>query len=142
MYTQEIFKQSKKNSKEFFSKAIVKCFFRSVLCLGAVLSVSVYVWVRLLFYDLPFEIFEETALVLRISFTGWGMAAVCIGGFNLLLFIGDNYVQVYKRFIKFLQAEFLHVNNAECLPKNDAPTQAPPTHPGILASLPYSPLYP
>jgi len=142
MYKQETFNQSKNNSTEFFSTANLKCFFRSALCLGAVLSVSVYGWVRLLFHDLPFDIFEETGLILRILFTGWGMAALCISGFNLMLFIADNYARVYKRFIKFLQAGFLRVNDAECISKNDAPVQAPLTHPGIKASQLYSHLYP
>jgi hypothetical protein len=100
MYTQEILNQSKNNITGFFSAANIKCFFSSVLCPGSFISVSVYVWVRLLFHDLPFEIFEEIALVLRILFTGWGMAALCIGGFNLMLFIADNYIHVYKRLIQ------------------------------------------
>jgi hypothetical protein len=44
--------------------------------------------------------------------------------------------------LRFLQFTFLYINDPGCLPKNDAPIQAPLTHPGIMASQLYSHLYP
>lgn len=60
---------------------------RPVFYLGSFLSVCVYAWVRLLFHELPFNLFEETLLVVRILFAGWVMAAFCIGGFTGMVFI-------------------------------------------------------
>ena len=72
-----------------------KQFMKPVICLGSFLSVCVYAWVRLLFHELPFNFFEETTLILRILFAGWALAAICIGGFNGLIFVLENKRQVY-----------------------------------------------
>ena len=79
----------------FIATPAVKQFLKPVLYLGSLLSLCVYAWVRLLFHELPFDLFEETALILRILFAGWVLAACCIGGFNGLVFILEKPATVY-----------------------------------------------
>lgn len=65
--------------------------------MGSLLSMSVYVWVRLMFFDFPFEFLEEAVFILRILMTGWVMAALCIGGFDTMIFVADNHRELYQR---------------------------------------------
>ncbi|MEO6314770.1 MAG: hypothetical protein ABIU63_04630 [Chitinophagaceae bacterium] len=97
MYTQQTPSTIYRNISSFLSTPEAQRFLKPVLFLGAFLSISVYAWVRLLFHDLPFNIFEETTLIVRILLAGWTMAALCIGGFNIVVYIVENPVRVYKK---------------------------------------------
>ncbi|MEO5592073.1 MAG: hypothetical protein ABIR15_22970 [Chitinophagaceae bacterium] len=101
MYTKKIFTQYGQHILNLFSSEQVNQFIRRVIYMGSLLSLSVYAWVRLMFHDFPFEIVEETGLILRTLLAGWIMAAVCIGGFQLILFVADNYAQLSKRCLAF-----------------------------------------
>ncbi|MEP6748613.1 MAG: hypothetical protein ABJB86_12855 [Bacteroidota bacterium] len=75
----------------FLSAPPVKRFLSRSLYLGNLLSLSVYVWVRLMFHDFPIVLTDEAALILRLMFTGTCLAGFCIGGFNLMMYAADYY---------------------------------------------------
>lgn len=96
MNTQQPLTQTENNISNLISAAQLKNFYRQSIQLGSLLSVSVYGLVRLLFHDIPFEILEETALILQVLFTGWVLAACCIGGLNMLFFPAASYIRLSK----------------------------------------------
>ena len=99
MYTQLLITQPVNRIAKFFSIPAVKEFFNRALYLGTVLSLSIYIWIRLLFHDFPFEILEEIGLILRILVSGCAMTALCLGGFDLVIFIADNRTLVFKKVV-------------------------------------------
>jgi hypothetical protein len=94
---QKIFTSANLYIRIFFSAPPVKQFLSRSLYLGNLLSLSVYVWVKLLFHDFPIELAEEAALILRLMFTGTCLAGLCIGGFQLLMFAADYYAVASKK---------------------------------------------
>jgi len=91
MYTQQNFTQLKQAASSFLLSAELKQFYKRVFCMGNILSFFVYVSIRLMLHDFPFEILEETFFIVRILLAGWCLAALCIGSFTLMMFMADNY---------------------------------------------------
>src|SRR5260221_1735781 len=91
MYLQKVFTSLCQYLRHFFSLAPVKRFIRRTSCLGTFLSLSIHVWVRLLFHDVPFEFFQETGMILNLLVVGCLLTGLCIGGFNLLMYAADSY---------------------------------------------------
>ena len=83
--------------QQLLLSAQLQHFYRQAICLGSVLSLSVYTWVRLLFHDFPFEIMEETMIILQTLFAGWVLAACCIGSLRLVLFAADNRAKLLHK---------------------------------------------
>jgi hypothetical protein len=91
MYLQKIVSRLRQYITYFFSLAAVKRFIKRTTYLGTFLSLSIYVWVRLLFHDVPFEILQELGMILNLLFVGCFLTGLCIGGFNLLMYAADAY---------------------------------------------------
>ena len=91
MYLQKIFSRLRQYITYFFSLAAVKRFIKRTTYLGTFLSLSIYVWVRLLFHDVPFEMLQELGMILNLMFVGCLLTGLCIGGFNLLMYAADAY---------------------------------------------------
>jgi hypothetical protein len=49
----------------------VKHFLRQTFLIGLIISLSVYGWVRMLFFEVPFTVKEDVLNVLKIVMTGW-----------------------------------------------------------------------
>jgi len=91
MYLQKLFAASRPYIQQFISCPATKRFIRRTLTLGSFFSLSVYVWVRLIFHDVPFELLQEAGMILDLLFTGCCLVGLSIGGFNLLMFVADYY---------------------------------------------------
>ena len=80
-----------------FTKPLARRFLREVAYMGTFLSASVYAWVRLLFHDMPFNLLEESWLLLRIVLAGMLFAAICIGGCQAAEYAVKHYKLLYHR---------------------------------------------
>jgi len=119
MYLQQLFTFCRPYIKRFFSCAATKRFIRRTLVLGSFFSLSVYIWVRLIFHDVPFELLQETGMILDLLFTGCCLVGLSIGGFNLLMFVADYYSAPVKKekFIVAIRAIFKPVPSISSIPE-------------------------
>ncbi|HTL10082.1 MAG TPA: hypothetical protein VL307_17530, partial [Chitinophagaceae bacterium] len=97
MNPQTIFTLSPSYLQSLLATATARRFLREVGYMGGFFSASVYLWVRLLFHDLPFNLLEESWLLVRILLAGMLFAALCIGGFHAMLYTLQHYRLLYRR---------------------------------------------
>ena len=97
MFLQKIFSVCRPYIQQFFSCPATKRFIRRTLTIGCFFSLSVYIWVRLIFHDVPFEFFQEAGMILDLLFTGCCLVGLSIGGFNLMMFVADYYSTPVKK---------------------------------------------
>jgi len=119
MYLQKLFTVRHPAIQQFISCAATKRFVRRTLTLGSFFSLSVYVWVRLIFHDVPFEFLQETGMILDLLFTGCCLVGLSIGGFNLLMFVADYYSAPVKKekFMVAIRAVFKPVPSISSIPE-------------------------
>jgi len=119
MYLQKLFTVRHPSIQQFISCAATKRFVRRTLTLGSFFSLSVYVWVRLIFHDVPFELLQETGMILDLLFTGCCLVGLSIGVFNLLMFVADYYSAPVKKekFAVAIRAVFKSVESAPLPPE-------------------------
>lgn len=96
MYLQKIFTFIYSRCQLFFSCEATKRFIRRTLTLGSFFSLTVYLCVRLIFHDVPFEFLQEAGMILDLLFTGCCLVGLSIAGFNLLMFVADYYSSAVK----------------------------------------------
>ena len=97
MFPQKIFSLCSAHVQQFFSFPATKRFIRRTATIGSFFSMSVYIWVRLIFHDVPFEFFQETGMILDLLFTGCCLVGLSIGCFSLLMFAADYYSAPVKK---------------------------------------------
>lgn len=65
----------------------IKRFFQQTFAAGTLFAISVYLWVRILLHDIPFEIMEETSMLLQMILTSCAVVALCTGSFYSMSFM-------------------------------------------------------
>lgn len=63
----------------------LKKFLKETFVLGLVISLPVYMWVRLIFFEVPFSITEDTATLFKVVMTGWIIMIALKGTFYTIL---------------------------------------------------------
>lgn len=66
----------------------VRRFLRETFLVSLVVSLPVFLWVRLIFFEVPFSISEDTYTLFRVVSTGWLLIMGLKGGFLALLALG------------------------------------------------------
>lgn len=79
--------------KKVFTLALKKNITQSFY-LALLFSLTVYLWVRILLFDIPFTIAEDGSIVIKMLFTCWAIIVSCRLGFNSLYFIALNRQQI------------------------------------------------
>lgn len=69
-------------------------FCRQTFAIGAFFAVSVYLWVRILLHEIPFEWKEEAAVLMQLILTSWTIVALSKAGFQSLLYITTHRKQL------------------------------------------------
>ena len=72
----------------------VKRFLKETFFAGLAISVVVYIWVRLLFFEVPLSFHEDALNLFRIIISGWVMIMLLKGSFYLLLSIAGQLQRV------------------------------------------------
>jgi hypothetical protein len=67
----------------------LKRFLKETFVIGLVLSVIVFAWIRLIFFEVPFSISEDGPIFLKTILCGWIMIMLAKTGWLLLLLAGQ-----------------------------------------------------
>jgi hypothetical protein len=67
----------------------IKKFFKDTFLIGLVISLPVYAWVRLIFFEVPFSLSEDTITLFKVLMTGWIIMICLKGAFYTLLVVGQ-----------------------------------------------------
>jgi hypothetical protein len=74
---------------KFIASAKLKKLFKQTATFSLLLSVSVYGWARILFYEVPFTIEEDLPIIAKIITLCWMMVLAAGIAFNILVRIGQ-----------------------------------------------------
>lgn len=64
---------------------LLRRFFKQTFLLGLVISLPVYAWVRLIFFEIPFSPSEDIITLAKVIMTGWSMMIVLKGTYHLII---------------------------------------------------------
>ncbi len=67
----------------------LKRFLRETFIFGLILSLTVFVWIRLIFFEVPFSISEDGSIFLKTILCGWTMTMLAKTAWLLLLSVGQ-----------------------------------------------------
>jgi len=67
----------------------LKLFLKETFVIGLVLSLTVFTWIRLIFFEVPFSLFEDGLIFLKTILCGWIMIMLAKTGWLLLLLVGQ-----------------------------------------------------
>ena len=62
---------------------------RQTIAFTLLLSFSVYAWVRILFYEVPFTVQEDIPIIVKTILLCWGMVLALLLSFTLIVKIGE-----------------------------------------------------
>ena len=68
-----------------FSFQWIRKFFRGTFAISLVISLSLYAWLRLIFFEVPFSLQEDAVTLAKVVATGWLMVIGIKGAFYTLL---------------------------------------------------------
>jgi hypothetical protein len=74
----------------------IKTFLKQTFVAGLVISLPVYCWLRLIFYELPFSFKEDGTIIFKTILTGWVIFILLKSSFHLLLLSAEKMVTVLK----------------------------------------------
>ena len=67
----------------------LKLFLKETFVIGLVLSLTVFAWIRLIFFEVPFSLSEDGLIFLKTILCGWIMIMLAKTGWLLLLLVGQ-----------------------------------------------------
>ena len=70
---------------------LLKKFLKETFLIGLVISLPVYAWVRLIFFEVPFSLSEDMVTLFKVLMTGWIIMICLKGAFYTLLAIGERW---------------------------------------------------
>ena len=68
-----------------FSLQWIRKFFRGTFPISLVISLSIFAWLRIIFFEVPFSLKEDTVTLAKVVITGWLMVVGIKGAFYALL---------------------------------------------------------
>ena len=75
----------------------LKKFFKETFVLGLIISLPVYAWVRLIFFEVPFSISEDTMTLFKVMLTGWIIMIAFKGTYYGLLALTTHWKSIAPR---------------------------------------------
>lgn len=63
--------------------------FRQTAAFSLLLSLSIYIWARILFYEVPFTVQEDIPIIIKTVLLCWGMVLSLLFAFTALVKIGE-----------------------------------------------------
>ena len=67
----------------------LKRFFKQTFLLGLIISLTVYAWLRIIFFEVPFSIAEDGSIMIKTILFGWFVIIICKAAWLLMLLIGE-----------------------------------------------------
>jgi hypothetical protein len=75
----------------------LKFFLKETLVLGLFLSLSVYAWLRIIFFEVPFSLSEDGLIIFKTILCGWIMMILLRLTWLLLLLTGQKLERIFSR---------------------------------------------
>ena len=67
----------------------LKLFLKETFVISLALSVTVFAWIRLIFFEVPFSVSEDGSIFLKTILCGWGLIILAKTSWLLLLLVGQ-----------------------------------------------------
>jgi hypothetical protein len=67
----------------------LKRFFKQTFLLGLIISLTVYAWLRIIFFEVPFSVSEDGSIMIKTILFGWFVIILIKAAWLLLLLIGE-----------------------------------------------------
>ena len=74
---------------KFAVRQQVKTLFKQTIVFSLLLSLSVYTWARMLFYEVPFTVQEDIPIIVKTILLCWIMVLSLLVAFNIIVKIGE-----------------------------------------------------
>jgi hypothetical protein len=75
----------------------IKIFLKQTFLLGLVMSITVYAWLRMIFYELPFSFQEDSLIILKTILAGWTIMMVVNLAWLLLILVTQTIQSLIAR---------------------------------------------
>jgi hypothetical protein len=73
----------------FPSAQQLKRFLKQTFLIGLIISLTVYAWLRIIFFEVPFSISEDGSIIIKTILFGWFIIILFKGAWLLMLLIGE-----------------------------------------------------
>ena len=67
----------------------VKRFLKQTFLIGLVISLTVYAWLRVIFFEVPFSVSEDGSIIIKTVLFGWFLIILLKAAWLLILFAGE-----------------------------------------------------
>jgi len=75
----------------------LKLFLKETFVIGLILSLTVFVWIRLIFFEVPFSISEDGSIFLKTILCGWILIILAKTAWLLLLLVGQKIESIKSK---------------------------------------------
>ncbi len=73
----------------FPSAQQLKHFLKQTFLIGLIISLTVYAWLRIIFFEVPFSIAEDGSIIIKTVLFGWFIIILLKGAWLLMLLAGE-----------------------------------------------------
>ena len=73
----------------FPSTQQLKKFLKQTFFIGLIISLTVFAWLRMIFFEVPFSVAEDGSIMIKTVLFGWFVIILLKGAWLLLLLIGE-----------------------------------------------------
>jgi hypothetical protein len=67
----------------------LKHFFKQTFLIGLIISLTVYAWLRVIFFEVPFSISEDGSIMIKTILFGWFVIILLKATWLLMLLVGE-----------------------------------------------------
>jgi hypothetical protein len=67
----------------------LKRFFKQTFFLGLIISLTVYAWLRIIFFEVPFSLSEDGSIMIKTILFGWFVIILVKTAWLLMLLVGE-----------------------------------------------------
>jgi hypothetical protein len=67
----------------------LKRFLKQTFLLGLIISLTVYAWLRIIFFEVPFSISEDGSIMIKTILFGWLVIILVKAAWLLMLLLGE-----------------------------------------------------
>jgi hypothetical protein len=73
----------------FPSAQQLKRFLKQTFLIGLIISLTVYAWLRIIFFEVPFLISEDGSIIIKTVLFGWFVIILLKAAWLLMLLVGE-----------------------------------------------------
>lgn len=70
-------------------------FFKQTFLIGLIIALTVYAWLRIIFFEVPFSIPEDGSILVKTVLFGWFVITLCKTAWLLLILLGEK-IEIWR----------------------------------------------